>query len=71
VTTPATIAFVNAMVAAVLGVVALMQGAMSMLPSVAVGAVIFVAAIALQLWFSGYSARSYQREHAKRDPSGG
>jgi hypothetical protein len=33
--------------------------------------VIFVAGIALQLWFSGYSARSYQREHAKRDPSGG
>ena len=71
VTTPATIAFVNAMVAAVLGVVALMQGAMGMAPSIVVGAVIFVAAIALQLWFSGYSARSYQREHAKRDPSGG
>lgn len=71
VTTPATIAFVNAMVAAVLGVVALMQGAMGMLPSVAVGAVIFLAACVIQIWFNNYSARSYQREHARRDPSGG
>jgi len=70
VTTPATIAFVNAMVAAVLGVVALMQGSMTMIPAVAVGAVIFVAGCALQLWFNGRSARSYQREHARRDPLG-
>ncbi len=70
VTTPATIAFVNAMVAAVLGVVALMQWSMAMLPSVAIGAVVFLAACGLQIWFDGYSGRSYQREHARRDPSG-
>lgn len=71
VTTPATIAFVNAMLAAVLGVVALMQWSMTMLPAVAIGAGIFLIACGVQIWFSGYSARSYQREHARRDPSGG
>lgn len=71
VTTPATIAFVNAMLAAVLGVVALMQWSMTMLPAVAIGAVIFLVACGVQIWFSGYSARTYQREHARRDSSGG
>lgn len=71
VTTPATIAFVNAMVAAVLGVVALMEWQMSMVPAVVVGGALFLIVIALQIWFSSYSARSYQREHARRDPSGG
>jgi hypothetical protein len=71
VTTPATIAFVNAMVAAVLGVVALMEVSMAMLPAVAVGAAVFVVACVLQIWFDRRSARVYQREHARRDPSGG
>lgn len=71
VTTPATIAFVNAMIAAVLGVVALMEVQMEMVPAVVVGAVLFVAACALQIWFNRHSAAVYQREHAKRDPSGG
>lgn len=70
VTTPATIAFVNAMIAAVLGVIALMQWSMTMLPAVVIGAVVFLAACTLQIWFSNYSARSYQREHALRDPAG-
>jgi hypothetical protein len=71
VTTPATIAFVNAMVAAILGVVALMEVQMSMTPAVAVGAVLFVAACVIQIWFNQHSARVYQREHADRDPAGG
>ena len=71
VTTPATIAFVNAMVAAILGVVALMEIQMSMMPAVAVGAVLFVAACVVQIWFNQHSARVYQREHAARDPAGG
>jgi hypothetical protein len=71
VTTPATIAFVNAMVAAVLGVLALMEWRMSMVPAVVVGGAIFLAAIGIQIWFDRYSARSYQREHARRDPAGG
>jgi hypothetical protein len=71
VTTPATIAFVNAMVAAILGVVALMEIQMSMIPAVVVGAVLFVAASVIQIWFSRHSARVYQREHASRDPAGG
>ena len=71
VTTPATIAFVNAMVAAILGVVALMEIQMSMIPAVAVGAVLFVAACAIQIWFNQHSAHVYQREHAERDPAGG
>jgi hypothetical protein len=70
VTTPATIAFVNAVVAAVLASLALMQGLMTMGPSVGVGAVVFVVAIGLQIGFSSYSARAYQREHAIRDPTG-
>jgi hypothetical protein len=70
VTTPATIAFVNAMIAGVLLVVALMQWSMSMVPAVAVGAFGFVLACGVQIWFDGYSARSYQREHARRDPAG-
>jgi hypothetical protein len=70
VTTPATIAFVNAMVAAVLGVIALMQVSMTMAPAVGIGAGIFAVACVIQMWFSGYSGRSYQREHAKRDPAG-
>jgi hypothetical protein len=71
VTTPATIAFVNAMVAAVLGVVALTESQMSMTPAIVVGAVVFVIACAAQLLFSAWSARRYQEEHARRDPSGG
>jgi len=71
VTTPATIAFVNAMVAAILGVVALMEVQMSMVPAVVVGALLFVAACAIQIWFNQHSARVYQREHAGRDPAGG
>jgi len=70
VTTPAMIAFVNAMVAAVLGVIALMQVSMTMEPAVGIGAGIFAVACVIQIWFSGYSGRSYQREHAKRDPAG-
>lgn len=71
VTTPATIAFVNAMLAAILGVVALMEVQMAMLPAVAVGAVLFVTACALQIWFNRHSAEVYQREHSERDPAGG
>lgn len=71
VTTPATIAFVNAMIAGVLGVVALMEIQMAMVPAVVVGAALFLVASAVQIWFNRYSAAVYQREHAKRDPSGG
>ena len=71
VTTPATIAFVNAMVAAILGVVALMEIQMAMIPAVVVGAVLFIAACVIQIWFNRHSASVYQREHAKRDPAGG
>ena len=71
VTTPATIAFVNSMIAAVLGVVALMEIQMAMIPAVVVGAVLFLIACALQIWFNRRSAAEYQREHAKRDPAGG
>jgi hypothetical protein len=71
VTTPATIAFVNAMIAAVLGVVALMEIQMTMAPAIGVGAALFVAACVAQIWFDRHSARVYQREHAKRDPAGG
>jgi hypothetical protein len=70
VTTPATIAFVNAMIAAILGVIALMELQMSMTPAFAIGAVIFLIACALQIWFNRYSAGVYQREHAMRDPGG-
>jgi hypothetical protein len=71
VTTPATIAFVNAMIAGVLGAIALMEIQMAMVPAVVVGAVLFLVASALQIWFNRHSAGVYQREHAKRDPSGG
>jgi len=71
VTTPATIAFVNAMIAAVLGAITLMEVQMAMLPAVVVGAALFLVASALQIWFNRYSAAEYQREHAKRDPAGG
>lgn len=71
VTTPATIAFVNAMVAAVLGVVALLEWQMSMVPAIVVGAALFVLACVAQIWFNAYSSRVYQREHARRDPAGG
>ncbi len=71
VTTPATIAFVNAMVAAVLAAIALMEVQMSMGPAVGLGAVVFLAACVLQIWFNRRSAREYQREHARRDPAGG
>jgi hypothetical protein len=70
VTTPATIAFVNAMVAAILGAIALMEWQMAMVPAVAVGAAIFVVACAVQIWFNRYSAAVYQREHGRRDPIG-
>jgi hypothetical protein len=70
VTTPATIAFVNAVVTAVLVAIALMQWQMSMGPSVGIGAVVFLAAIGLQMAFNAYSGRVYQREHARRDPAG-
>jgi hypothetical protein len=71
VTTPATIAFVNAMIAAILGAVALMEVQMGMVSAVAAGAVVFLAVCAVQIWFNQYSAAVYQREHAKRDPAGG
>jgi hypothetical protein len=71
VTTPATIAFVNAMIAAILGALALMEVQMGMVPAVAAGAVVFLAVCAVQIWFNQYSAAVYQREHAKRDPAGG
>lgn len=70
VTTPATIAFVNGMVAAVLGVVALIQWQMTMLPAAGLGAVIFVAVCAAQIVFARWSDRRYQAEHARRDPTG-
>jgi hypothetical protein len=70
VTTPATIAFVNAVVAAALAAIALMQWQMSMGPSVGIGAIVFLAAIGLQMAFNAYSGRVYQREHAHRDPAG-
>ena len=70
VTTPATIAFVNAVVAAVLVAIALMEWRMEMVPAVVVGALVFMGAIGLQMVFNAYSARSYQREHARRDPAG-
>jgi hypothetical protein len=71
VTTPATIAFVNAMIAAVLGAIALMEVHMAMVPAVVVGAALFLVASAVQIWFNRHSAAEYQREHAKRDPAGG
>lgn len=71
VTTPATVAFVNAMVAAVLAAIALMEVQMAMEPAVGLGTVVFLAACVLQIWFNGRSAAEYQREHARRDPSGG
>ena len=70
VTTPATIAFVNAMIAAILGVIAFMELQMSMTPAFVLGAVIFLIACAFQIWFNRYSAAVYQREHARRDPLG-
>jgi hypothetical protein len=70
VTTPATIAFVNGMLAAVFGVVALIQWQMTMLPAVGVGAVLFVVTCAAQLGFERASERRYQAEHARRDPVG-
>jgi hypothetical protein len=48
-----------------------MEIQMSMMPAVAVGAVLFVAACVIQIWFNQHSARVYQREHASRDPAGG
>lgn len=71
VTTPATIAFVNAMVAAVLAAIGLMEVQMAMEPAVGVGAAVFVVASVIQIWFNRRSAGEYQREHARRDPSGG
>jgi hypothetical protein len=71
VTTPATIAFVNAMVAAVLSAIALMEVQMAMEPAVGVGAIVFLAACVVQIWFNRRSAAEYQHEHARRDPSGG
>ena len=70
VTTPATIAFVNAMIAAILGAIAFMELQMSMTPAFVLGAVIFLIACAIQIWFNRYSAAVYQREHARRDPVG-
>jgi hypothetical protein len=70
VTTPATIAFVNAMVAAILGVIALIEWQMAMAPATVVGAAVFLVACALQIWFNRYSAAVYQREHGRRDPVG-
>ena len=58
------------MIAAILGVIALMEWQMSMTPAVVIGAVIFLIACALQIWFNRYSAAVYQREHARRDPLG-
>jgi len=71
VTTPATVAFVNAMLAAVLGVVALIQWQMAMVPAVAVGGALFLVACVGQIAFGRWSDRRYQEEHARRDPTGG
>jgi len=48
-----------------------MEVQMSMVPAVGLGAAVFVAACAIQIWFNQHSARVYQREHAERDPAGG
>jgi hypothetical protein len=48
-----------------------MEVQMAMVPAVVVGVVMFLVASALQIWFNRHSAGVYQREHAKRDPSGG
>jgi hypothetical protein len=37
---------------------------------VVVGALIFVVACVLQIWFNSHSAAVYQREHGRRDPVG-
>ena len=58
------------MIAAILGVIALMEWQMSMTPAFVIGVVIFVIACAFQIWFNRYSAAVYQREHGKRDPLG-
>ena len=71
VTTPATVAFVNSMVAAVLGAIALMEFQMAMEPAMVAGVAVFLVTCALQIWFNRRSAAEYQREHARRDPAGG
>jgi len=70
VTTPATVAFVNAMLAAILGSVILIQWQMTMLPAVGVGTVIFAVVCVVQMAFGRWSDRRYQEEHARRDPVG-
>ena len=68
VTTPATIAFVNAMIAAILGVIAFMELQMSMTPASVLGVVIFLIAARSRSGSNRYSAAVYQREHARRGP---
>lgn len=68
VTTPATIGFVNALVAAVLGVVVLIQWQMTMLPAVSVGGVIFLVMLAAQGVFAWRSAQRYAAENRIQTP---
>jgi hypothetical protein len=58
ITTPTTIAFVDAMIAAVLASIALVQLSMPMEPVAAVGVVVFLATI-LVLWVIGYRSSSH------------
>jgi hypothetical protein len=58
ITTPTTIAFVDAMIAAVLASIALVQLTMPMASVAAVGVVVFVATI-LVLWVVGYRSSSH------------
>jgi hypothetical protein len=58
ITTPTTIAFVDAMITAVLASIALVQLGMPMAPVAAVGVVVFLATI-LVLWLIGYRSSSH------------
>jgi hypothetical protein len=58
ITTPTTIAFVDAMIAAVLASIALVQLKMSMAPVAGVGVIVFLATIVV-LWLIGYRSSSH------------
>jgi hypothetical protein len=58
ITTPTTIAFVDAMIAAVLASIALVQLKVSMAPVAGVGVVVFLATIVV-LWVVGYRSSSH------------
>jgi hypothetical protein len=71
VTTPATIAFVNAALAAVLVVIVSMQWQMGMVPGGAIiGAITFVIAIAVQTAFVWRGAKNYEVEQRIPTPVG-